>query len=353
MLYSGGTTGRPKGIKRPLPENAVDGPPEPVLGVLAAMYGIGPDTIYLSPAPIYHTVPTVFCHLVTSLGGTVVMMSRFDAVGALEYMQNYEVTHAQFVPTMFVRMLKLPEEQRQGFDLSKLRTAIHAAAPCSVEVKTAMLDWWGDIVHEYYGSTEGAGVTFIGPTEWRGRPGSVGRAAVGVVRICDDAGNLVPTGVDGTVYFERDTPVFEYHNAPEVTRAGQHPEHPTWTTVGDVGHLDADGYLYLTDRKNFMIISGGVNIYPQEVENCLIAHPAVLDVAVIGVPDPEMGQSVKAVVQPTPDVETGPELERELIEFVRERIAHFKVPRSVDFDPELPRTPAGKLLKRRLVERYR
>ncbi|HEX3826402.1 MAG TPA: acyl-CoA synthetase [Sporichthyaceae bacterium] len=352
MLYSSGTTGHPKGIKPPLPDSEVDDPDDRSAGLLSSLYGFGPDTVYLSPAPIYHTAPLRFCGVVNSTGGTVVMMSRFDPVGALEAIQKYEVTHAQFVPTMFVRMLKLPAEQRTGYDLSTLRTVIHAAAPCPVAVKEAMLDWWGDIIHEYYGATEANGLTFIDPAQWRAHPGSVGRAGLGVIRICADDGVELPPGADGTVYFERDEVPFIYHNDPDSTAAAQHPAQPNWTTTGDIGHVDSDGFLYLTDRKAFMIISGGVNIYPQEIEDCLALHPAVLDVAVIGIPDAEMGESVKAVVQPASGATPGPDLERELIEFVRMRIAHFKAPRSVDFDDELPRTPAGKLLKRCLKERY-
>jgi fatty-acyl-CoA synthase len=352
MLYSSGTTGRPKGIKPPLPDSQVDDADNPSVNLLGSMYKFGPDTVYLSPAPIYHTAPLRFCGVVNSTGGTVVMMSRFDAAGALEAMRKYEVTHAQFVPTMFVRMLKLPPEQRAAGRPDTLRVAIHAAAPCPVAVKAAMLDWWGEVIHEYYGATESNGLTFIDPAQWRAHPGSVGRAGLGVIRICDDDGMELPPGADGTVYFERDEVPFIYHNDPDSTASAQHPEHPTWTTTGDIGHVDAEGYLYLTDRKAFMIISGGVNIYPQEIEDCLALHPAVLDVAVIGIPDPEMGESVKAVVQPAPGATPGPDLERELIGFVRDRIAHFKAPRSIDFDAELPRTPAGKLLKRRLKERY-
>jgi fatty-acyl-CoA synthase len=352
MLYSSGTTGRPKGIKPPLPDRAVDEPGDQYVGLLGHVFKFGPDAIYLSPAPIYHTAPLRFCATVQAMGGTVVMMAKWHDERALEFMQTYRVTHAQFVPTMFVRFLKLEEAVRTRYDLSSLRVAIHAAAPCPVEVKQAMLDWWGDIITEYYGATEANGLTFIDAAGARSHPGSVGRAFLGVIHICDDDGTELKTGEDGTVFFERDFIPFVYHNDPEKTRSAQHPEHPTWTTTGDIGHLDDEGYLYLTDRKAFMIISGGVNIYPQEVEDCLALHPKVTDVAVIGVPDPEMGEAVKAVVQPAPGVTPGPELAAELIEFVRERIAHYKAPRSVDFDDELPRTPAGKLLKRRLKDRY-
>ncbi|HXV92026.1 MAG TPA: AMP-binding protein, partial [Pseudonocardia sp.] len=239
------------------------------------------------------------------------------------------------------------------YDVSSLRVAIHAAAPCPVEVKRAMLEWWGPVLYEYYAATEGAGITFISPQEWLERPGSVGRGGVlGEVRICDDEGTLLGPGEVGTVYFERPQRPFEYHNDPERTTAAQHPRHENWTTTGDLGYLDEDGYLHLTDRKGFTIISGGVNIYPREIEDCLTLHPAVLDVAVIGVPDEEMGESVLAVVAPAPDAVPGPELERELIAFARERIAHFKVPRRIEFSDDLPRTPTGKLVKQVLRDRY-
>ncbi|WP_435121991.1 acyl-CoA synthetase [Amycolatopsis thermoflava] len=352
MLYSSGTTGRPKGIKVDLPDRQVDEPGDVLTPVLQHMYGFGPDTVYLSPAPVYHAAPLRFGATAQRLGGTVVMMERFDAEAALRAIETYRVTHSQWVPTMFVRMLKLPEEVRGRYDLSSHRVAVHAAAPCPVEVKQAMIGWWGPVLYEYYASTEGAGMTFIDSEQWLAKPGSVGRSVVGVAHICDDAGKELPTGEVGTVYFERDEVPFTYHNDPAKTREAQHPEHETWTTTGDVGYLDEDGFLYLTDRKAFMIISGGVNIYPQEVEDALALHPAVFDVGVIGVPDEEMGEAVKAVVQPAPGVTPGPELEAELLAYVRERIAHYKAPRSVDFVDELPRTPTGKLVKRRLKERY-
>ncbi|MGZ4543207.1 MAG: AMP-binding enzyme, partial [Mycobacteriaceae bacterium] len=264
----------------------------------------------------------------------------------------YQVTAAQMVPTMFVRMLKLDEETRTAHDLSSLRVLIHAAAPCPPDVKKAMIDWLGPVVYEYYSSTEANGMTFINSAEWIERPGSVGKSVLGPAHVCDDEGNLLATGEVGTIYFERETLPFTYHNDPDKTAASQHPAHPTWTTVGDLGYLDADGYMYLTDRKSFMIISGGVNIYPQEVENVLALHPQVLDVAVIGVPDAEMGEQVKAVVQLAPGIEETPELAGELIDYVRARVAHYKAPKSVDFVDELPRTPTGKLVKGKLTAIY-
>jgi len=253
---------------------------------------------------------------------------------------------------MFVRMLKLDEAVRETYDLSSLKVAVHAAAPCPTDVKRAMIDWWGPVLDEYYSSTEGAGITFITAEQWLRKPGSVGQAGVGIIRVCDDNGAEPATSEICTVYFERHERPFAYHNDPDKTTQAQHPRHPTWTTTGDVGYLDEDGFLFLTDRKAFMIISGGVNIYPQEIEDVLALHPKVFDLAVIGVPDPEMGESVKAVIQPAAGATPGLELADELRSYLRERIAHYKVPSSFDFVAELPRTPTGKLVKGKLRERY-
>ncbi|EGD22703.1 acyl-CoA synthetase [Prescottella equi] len=346
MLYSSGTTGRPKGIVRPLPDREIAEPGDPLIGLLDRVYGVDTDTVYLSPAPVYHAAPLGYSASVQALGGTVVMMDRFDAEGALAAIEKYQVTHSQWVPTHFVRMLRLPVDVRGRYDLSSMRCAIHAAAPCPVEVKRAMIDWWGEIIVEYYSSTEGNGLTIIDSAEWLRKPGSVGRDGfIGTVHICDDAGAELPAGEIGTVFFERDDSQFEYYKDPAKTAATRHPGHPTWTAVGDLGHLDEDRFLFLSDRRSFLIISGGVNIYPQEVENCLAVHPVVRDVAVIGVPDPEMGESVRALVELEPDVEPGPDLADELIAFTRSRIARYKCPRSIQFVSELPRTPTGKLVK--------
>jgi long-chain acyl-CoA synthetase len=354
MLYSSGTTGRPKGIRPALPDRQVDEPGDSYIAVFGPMYGFDTDSVYLSPAPLYHAAPLRFSATVQAIGGTVVVMERFDAEAALAAIERHRVTHSQWVPTMFVRMLKLPAEARGRYDVSSLRVAIHAAAPCPVEVKRAMIDWWGPVLHEYYAGTEGAGVTFIDTAQWLAHPGSVGRGGIlGDVRICDaETGELLPARQVGAVFFERDAPTFSYHGDPEKTRAARHPEHDNWSTIGDLGYLDEDGYLYLTDRRAFTIISGGVNIYPREIEDVLALHPAVLDVAVVGVPDDEMGESVLAVVQPAPDATAGPELQRELIAYTRERIAHFKAPRRVEFTDDMPRTPTGKLVKQALRDRY-
>jgi long-chain acyl-CoA synthetase len=352
MLYSSGTTGRPKGVRPPLPGGQVGDATGILTALASGLFGVTGECVYLSPGPIYHAAPLRWSAAIQAVGGCVVVMKRFDAEQAVAAIERWKVTHAQFVPTMFVRMLQLPPHIRDSYDVGSLRVAIHAAAPCPVEVKRKMIDWWGPILVEYYAGTEGNGMTAVDSATWLTRPGTVGRAAHGVIRICADDGTELPAGHTGTVYFEQDEVPFAYHNDPDKTRAAQHPEHPAWTTLGDVGHLDADGFLFLTDRKAFTIISGGVNIYPQEIENVLALHPAVYDVAVIGVPDPEMGESVAAFVQPAAGAVPGPELEREIIAFVKSKIASFKAPRTVRFVDNLPRTEAGKLMKPELKARY-
>jgi fatty-acyl-CoA synthase len=352
MLYSSGTTGRPKGIEPVMPGGEVDEPGHPLVTLAQRRYGIGPGDVYLSPAPLYHAAPLRWAAAVQALGGTVVVLARFDAAKVLETIEERRVTVAQMVPTMFGRLLRLPEDVRTGHDLSTLRLVLHAGAPCPRDVKRSMIDWWGPVIEEYYGNTEGNTLTFISSAEWLEHPGSVGRSALGTVHICGDDGATLPAGVPGEIYVERESMPFRYHNAPELTAAARHPEHPTWTTVGDCGYLDEDGYLYLTGRKSFMIISGGVNIQPREVEDVLLLHPGVADAAVIGVPDPDMGEQVRAVVQPRPGTAADERTAAELVEFVRARIARFKAPRSVRFVAEIPRTETGKLLRGSLDDGY-
>jgi long-chain acyl-CoA synthetase len=350
MLYSSGTTGRPKGIKNPLPERAIGTPPPMLQALAAGMFGCSTETIYLSPAPLYHSAPLRFTVTMQRLGATSVVMEQFDALQALELIERHRVTLSQWVPTMFIRMLKLAEEERTRFDVSSQTVALHSAAPCPVSVKQAMIDWWGPIFIEYYGATEGHGATQIDSEEWLAHPGSIGRPNAGnQVHVLDEEGTELPAGEVGTLYFSGGHE-FEYHGDPSKTAETKSAE--GYTTVGDVGYVDNDGYVYLTDRKAHMIISGGVNIYPQETENVLVVHPKVYDAAVIGVPNEEFGEEVKAVVQPADPTEAGPELERELIDWCRERLSSVKCPRSIDFEAELPRSETGKLYKRLLRDRY-
>ncbi|MCW2621069.1 MAG: long-chain-fatty-acid--CoA ligase, partial [Frankiales bacterium] len=355
MQYSSCTNGVPKGVRAPLPARQIHEPGDLLVAVFAPMYGFDADTVYLSPAPLYHAAPLRFCGVIHAMGGTVVIMPRFDPERALAYIEQYRATHSQWVPTMFVRMLKLPDEVRTRHDVSSMKVAVHAAAPCPVDVKQRMIEWWGPILHEYYAATEAAGITLIPPQQWLEKPGSVGKAGLGVLHICDQEDEdqpELPNGEPGLVYFERDAMPFSYHNDPDKTRQAQHPHHDNWATTGDIGWVDDDGYLFLTDRRAFMVISGGVNIYPQETENALTMHPKVFDVAVIGVPDDEMGEQVKAVVQLAEGFEPGPELEQELIQHVRSQIAHYKAPKTVDFVDSLPRTATGKLQKRKVKAQY-
>jgi long-chain acyl-CoA synthetase len=349
MFYSSGTTGRPKGILRPWssdPYGTMRG-----LDLLMKMaYGFDTDTVYLCPAPLYHAAPLAWSMGAQRMGGTVVVMEKFDPLETLRLIEQYKVTHMQMVPTMFVRLLKLPDEDRHRYDLSSLKTVIHAAAPCPVDVKHKMMAWWGPIIHEYYSSSEGAGFTLIGPEEWLAHPGSVGRSAGGAIHILGDDGEELPAGEIGTIWFEG-TPRFVYHKDAQKTAEAFNDR--GWSSLGDMGHVDEEGYLYMSDRRTNLILSGGVNIYPQEIENALTLHPEVLDVAVIGVPDPEMGQQVKAVVHAADPSKAGPELEAELIAFCRTNLSSYKCPKTVDFVDELPRMPSGKLAKRLLVDQYR
>ena len=350
LFYTSGTTGRPKGVLRVEPALRADQAWPRALD-LGQRYGFGSDTVYLSPAPLYHGAPLMYTRAVQCLGGTVVMMEKFDALESLRAIERHRVTHSQWVPTMFVRMLRLPAAQRERFDLSSHRVAIHAAAPCPVEVKRAMIDWWGPIVHEYYGATDAAGGVFIDPQQWLRHPGAVGEAPRSRVRICDDDGAELEDGQVGSIYVISPGPTPEYLNDPEKTRAGRHPIHPQWWTVGDVGCV-RDGFLYLTDRKSYTIISGGVNIYPQAIEDALLAHPAVMDAAVFGVPDEDLGEAVKAVIETVPGRAASTGLAAELIDWCRARLPRYMAPKSVDFVERLPRTPAGKLLKQPLRDAY-
>ncbi len=350
MLYSSGTTGRPKGVRAPLSDAPIDAP-SPMSSMTSAVFGIGQESVYLSPAPLYHAAPLRWCMGVHRQGGTTVIMEKFDPEAYLAAVSRYKITTSQLVPTMFVRMLKLPEAVRTAYDVSTLRSVIHAAAPCPIPVKEQMIAWWGPIIHEYYAGTEGNGFCTITASEWLTKKGSVGRSILGVVRICDEEGTVVPTGQSGTIFFEGG-PAFAYHNDPKRTAESRHPHHADWSTLGDVGYLDEDGYLFLTDRKAFMIISGGVNIYPQEVENLLVTHPRVADAAVFGVPNDEFGEEVKAVIQPLDWAEAGEDLAADLIAFCKAHLSHIKCPRSVDFMEELPRHPTGKLFKRLLRDKY-
>lgn len=345
MIYSSGTSGRPKGIKR-----ALSGAPFGALGagdaMLRGLYAWDSDTVFLCPSPLYHAGPLNFAMATNRSGGTIVLMPDFDAGAALEAIQRYRVNKAWLVPTMMIRMLKVPERER--FDVGTITHAIHTAAPCPQETKRAMIEWWGPVLYEFYAATEGNGLTAITPQEWLAHPGSVGRSTD--VRIVGDDGAVLPAGDVGVIYFASSWTEFEYHNDPAKTSETR--DSHGWTTIGDMGYIDGDGYLYLTDRKSHMIIAGGVNIYPQEAENVLAVHPAVEDVAVIGVPHAEYGEEVKAVVQLCAGVVASHELAAELIEYCQSKLARYKSPRSVDFVDALPRMPNGKLLKRELRSRY-
>jgi long-chain acyl-CoA synthetase len=348
MLYSSGTTGKPKGVKPALNGGPIDAA-NPALLRGARRYDMDANTTYLCPAPLYHAAPLGWSMAVHRSGGTVVIMEKFDAEDALAAIERHQITHAQFVPTHFVRFLKLPARTRTKFSHDSLRVAFHAAAPCPIPIKEQMLEWWGPIIHEYYSGTEGIGQTAITPQEWIARKGSVGRATIGQIRICDENGDALPVRREGAVYFEGGPPL-SYHNAPE--KVAENTNKHGWTTFGDIGWLDEDGYLYLTDRQSFMIVSGGVNVYPQEIEDHLVTHSKVADAAVVGAPDEDMGERVVAVVQPVHWSDAGAEFADELRAFCRARFSGIKTPRQFDFTKELPRHPTGKLYKRLLRDRY-
>jgi len=348
MFYSSGTTGKPKGVLKELPD-APFGTLNRIESNMVRLFEFDDSARFFTPAPLYHGAPSAWTVGAQQIGGTAVIPRRFDAEETLRYIQDYRITHAQFVPTHFIRMLKLPEEVRKKYDLSSLQMVSHSAAPCPVEVKEKMMDWLGPIIHEYYGQSEGTGMTSIGPHEWLEHKGSVGRAAFGAVHIVDDDGNKLPTGEVGHIMFEGDND-FQYHKEPEKT--AEVFDEKGWARPGDMGWLSPEGYLYLTDRASHMIISGGVNIYPQEIEAVLTLLPSVRDVAIIGVPDAEFGEQVKAVVELADGVEPGDRMADELLGYCRENLAGYKCPKTVDFVDELPRLPSGKLLKRELRKRY-
>ena len=347
MLYSSGTTGAPKGIV-PALTGAEFGAGLGIDHVMRDAFGFGCQTVYLSPGPLYHAAPLGWTMGTIRNGGTAIVMESFDAARALSAISEYGVTHGQFVPTMFVRMLKLPKSVRNSHDVSSLELVIHAAAPCPVEVKRQMIEWFGPIIVEFYAGSEGTGFFMIDSASWLAHPGSVGKAVKGVPHICDDSGRELAAGEVGTIWFS-DIEPFEYHREPEKTAAAFNAK--GWNTLGDLGYLDDDGHLYLSARRTDLIISGGVNIYPQEIEDALVMHPAVVDVAVFGITDTEMGQHVFAVVETPDQVMPGPDLEAELVAYLRDRISHYKVPRYFAFDV-VPRLPSGKVLRRDLMSRY-
>jgi len=352
MPYSSGTTGRPKGILKALPDCLISDSNSPIGNLQRSQWQFDENTIYLSPAPQYHAAPMGFTTAAQAVGGTVVLMPKFGELAALRAIEQYRVSHSQWVPTMFNRLLKLDLAARQRFDLSSHRCAIHAAAPCPRPIKQQMFDWWGPIIYEYYGGSEVNGLTHVKPQDWLEKPGTVGAAILGILHICDEQGVELAVGEQGLVYFELPAMPFKYYNDDDKTRSAQHPLHANWSALGDVGYVDQDGFLFLTDRASFMIISGGVNIYPQEIEDAMIMHPKVMDVAVVGVPNEEMGEEVKAVVQTMAGIAPSAELATELMAYIREHIAHYKCPKSIDFEDELPRLPTGKLYKRLLKDRY-
>ena len=348
MLYSSGTTGRPKGVKPALPEGPLDGP-SPLVAMAQGLWHMDGDSVYLSTSPLYHAAPLRWGMVAHRLGAVVIIMENFDAEAMLQLVAQHRVTHTTCVPTHFVRLLKLPAEVREAYDMSSLRAVVHAAAPCPVPVKQAMIDWLGPVIYEYYSGTETCGITALDSREWLEKPGSVGRALLGTLKIVSDEGEVLGPGAVGNVYFA-DGPRFEYHNDPAKTAQAYNDR--GWATLGDIGQLDEDGFLFLTDRKSFMIISGGVNIYPQEIENHIVTHPAVADVAVIGAPDEDMGERVVAVVEPMHWADAGPALEAELRAFTTEVLGKLKCPRQFDFMEKLPREPTGKLMKRVLRDEY-
>jgi len=351
MHYTSGTTGRPKGVKRALSPIDPDTTAE-LFTFLLGLFGIPQDdgNVHLCTSPNYHTAVTTFAGNSLHSKHTVVFMDKWDPEEALRLIERYKCTHTHMVPTQFIRMLQLPEEVRKNYDVSSMRWAIHAAAPCPVDTKRKMLEWWGPVIWEYYAATEGGG-TIAPPDEWLEYPGTVGRAWPNAeLKITDDDGNRLPVGEPGTVWMRMGTNTFEYKGDKEKTKKSHDDE--GFFTVGDVGYFNDDGYLFLCDRKSDMIIAGGVNIYPAEIEAVLSTHASVGDVAVIGVPDAEWGESVKAIVELVDGVPPSDGLADELIALCRSRLAGYKCPRSVEFRAELPRSDAGKVYKRVLRDEY-
>ncbi len=349
MLYSSGTTGRPKGILREQKNTNLDSLSPVLIAVCRDLGGMSDKSVYLSPAPLYHSAPLAAATVAAGLGATTIIMAKFDEEQLLREIEKHAISHVQVVPTMFVRLMKLPNEVRTRYDVGSLEAALHVAAPCPVQIKHQMIEWWGPILLEYYAGSEGNGVTAAKSDEWLENPGTVGRSLYGSVHILDDGGNELPPGQIGDVYFNSGFG-FVYHNDEAKTHSAFTKD--GWSTLGDIGWLNEDGYLFLTDRRAYTIISGGVNIYPQETEDLLVTHPKVTDVAVFGVPNEELGEEVKAVVQPVNFEIAGAKLEQELIAFCKENLSALKSPKSIDFQLELPRTPTGKLMKRHLKDAY-
>lgn len=350
MFYSSGTTGRPKGIRTPLQGRPLGAQPSLLVALLTNLFGFKASSVYLSPAPLYHAAPLGYVRAVGELGATAVIMPRFDAAATLDAIATHRVTHTQMVPTMFSRLLALPEEVRRAAELGDLQCVVHAAAPCPVSVKQAMIDWLGPIVHEYYSGSEGVGFVYCSPQDWLARPGTVGRSLLGPIHILDPLGGELPVGSRGKIYFEN-SPTFEYTGDVQKTRdaftaAG-------WGTFGDVGYLDEDGFLYIADRDGELIISGGVNVYPAEVESVLLTHPAVADAVVIGLPDSDFGERVHAVVELSPGHDATGELAQDLLQYCRTRLSKQKCPKAVEFDKKLPRSETGKMLRRLVRDAYR